>query len=130
MTAPLTILHVDDDPDELLIMRSAFEATGVPHDYREANNGFVALQMLEERPLPGLIILDINMPKMDGKETFATIKANISLNKIPVVILSNTTNESEKEFFVKQNVPYFNKTSSLNDLINTAMKVISIAKSI
>jgi CheY-like chemotaxis protein len=95
-----TILWADDDYDDLQMMRELLLKTKRNYDLVEVHNGKEALDYLrvaqKNGGLPSLIILDINMPVMDGKETLAVIKNSNEFNKIPVVVFSTSESELDK----------------------------------
>src|SRR6185295_5420922 len=92
-----TILWADDDADDLQMMREILLKNNKDYNIVEVNNGKEALNYLsrakENHALPCLIILDINMPVLDGKEALSLIKKNMDFQQIPVVVF--TTSESE-----------------------------------
>ena len=98
---PITILVVDDNPTDIMIMREAFATTKVQVKLHTACDGVAALEFLRRigsnanAPRPDLILLDLNMPRKNGHEVLAEIKATESLRSIPVVIL--TTSQSEDD---------------------------------
>jgi CheY-like chemotaxis protein len=99
-TIPITILICDDDEDDRLLTRQALEAAHVANTLRFVEDGVQLLDYLYQRgkysgeaglaPRPGLILLDLNMPNMDGREALAILKADPSLREIPVVMLSES----------------------------------------
>ena len=102
MKRSYTILYVDDDHDDLLIISEAFEKYTDHLTVVHARHGYEALQILksmsQKNKLPCLIILDINMPVMDGKETLSEIRRNENYKNIPVVIFSTSRHLYEKKF--------------------------------
>lgn len=92
--APITILLVDDDSDCRSLIKDAIDTSGVTTDVVEMPDGMAALAYLhgqaagDNRRKPGLIFLDIEMPRLDGIETLRRIKADPQLRDIPVVIMS------------------------------------------
>src|SRR6476620_2465513 len=101
MISKHTILYAEDDIDDVFMVKEAFEK----HDHIEvvhAFNGWEALQILNKMHsndvLPCLLILDINMPVMDGKEALAKVRNNQHLKSIPIVLLS-TSNSISAQFF-------------------------------
>jgi len=102
MNAPrktLVILMADDDADDRLLAQDAMHESRVLNELHFVENGVELLSYLRgddgysDRtlyPMPGLILLDLNMPKMDGREALAAIKADLSLRRIPVVILTTS----------------------------------------
>lgn len=97
-----TILYVDDDMDDLMIISDAFEKYTDYLRVIHACDGVDALNKLEDmtakNTCPCLIILDINMPVMDGKETLKVIKSTPEYNDIPVVIFSTSASDRDKKF--------------------------------
>ena len=92
---PITILLVEDDPGDVVLVREAFEHNKVRNELRVASDGVYALEALRDEsiPLPDLILLDLNLPRMDGRELLSEIRADPRLTHIPVVIL--TTSDAE-----------------------------------
>lgn len=100
----LIILMADDDADDRLLAQDAMQESRVLNELHFVENGVQLLSYLRgddefsDRalyPMPGLILLDLNMPKMDGREALAEIKADPRLRRIPVVIL--TTSKAEED---------------------------------
>ena len=96
------ILIAEDDPDDRFLLKTAFEESGYPNVLRFVENGVELLQHLkevtEQKPkddLPGFILLDLNMPKKDGREVLKEIKEHSIFKKIPVIIFTTTKNENE-----------------------------------
>jgi CheY-like chemotaxis protein len=98
---PIDILLVEDDPGDVLMTREAFEHHKVSNVLHVATDGVAALQFVRreppytDAPRPGLILLDLNLPKKDGREVLAELKAAPDLRTIPVVVL--TTSEAEED---------------------------------
>lgn len=98
---PFHVLLVEDDSGDELITREAFEENKVRNTLHVARDGEEALDFLFRRgrfadaPRPGLILLDLNLPKYDGREVLARIKSDPELMLIPVVIL--TTSDAEED---------------------------------
>ncbi|WP_063000862.1 response regulator [Nocardia mikamii] len=99
--APIIVLLVEDDPADELITREAFEHNGIDSDVRVVRDGREALDFLYRRdihhsaPRPDLILLDVNLPREQGKQVLGTIKADPGLAVIPVVALTTGTVEEE-----------------------------------
>ena len=102
---PITILLADDDADDRMLTIQALEEAHVSNDVRIVEDGEQLLDYLYQRgqygaedgtaPRPGLILLDLNMPKMDGREALRLIKADKSLRDIPIVILTTSRLEQD-----------------------------------
>ena len=100
----ITILMADDDPDDRQLTRKAFEENHLANDLRFVEDGEELMDYLYRRgkfaaegaaPVPGLILLDLNMPRKDGREALREIKADPRLKNIRVVIL--TTSKAEED---------------------------------
>ncbi len=101
---PITILYADDDEDDRLLVKEALEEAHLRNDLRTVADGEELMDYLLRRgayadparsPRPGIILLDLNMPRKDGREALTEIKAHESLRKIPVIIL--TTSKAEED---------------------------------
>jgi len=99
---PLVILLVEDDPADQKLIRTSLRNQKVANDLSIVNDGEEGMDFLHRRgsygggtPRPDLILLDLNMPGMGGKEFLRRVKADEQLKEIPVVIL--TTSDSEKD---------------------------------
>jgi len=108
---PITILMADDDSDDRLMMKEALEENRLANDLRFVEDGEELMDYLlrrgsfasiEKSPRPGLIFLDLNMPKKDGREALQEIKANPELKSIPVVVL--TTSKAEEDVYRTYNL--------------------------
>ncbi|MGO4290651.1 response regulator [Chitinophaga sp. RAB17] len=97
----MKILMVDDDADDRDIIRFSMESINAPDTICFAEDGEQALTILQENdalsPVPLLIILDLNMPRMNGTETLRSLKQDDRLKNIPVIIYSTSINPFEKE---------------------------------
>lgn len=100
----VTILMADDDADDREMTREAFEESRLVNDLRFVHDGVELLDYLyrrgeyadpESSPRPGLILLDLNMPKLDGREALAQIKADPKFANIRVVVM--TTSKAEED---------------------------------
>jgi CheY-like chemotaxis protein len=98
------ILLADDDPDDVLMTLKAFQRNGFAQKVYTVGDGEELLDYLHHRgkfappalsPRPALILLDLNMPKMDGGEALTQIKANPAFNDIPVVVMTTSTAEQD-----------------------------------
>lgn len=108
-----TILCVDDDEDDLFFIKEVIEAQGHSFDIVEARNGLEAMNYLENSitkdQLPCLIIMDMNMPRMDGKQTIKKIRENARLTRIPVVVFTTSSNLLERKYFESEGIRFITK---------------------
>ena len=101
---PIVILLADDDEEDRMLAADALEESRVVNDLRFVEDGEELLDYLyhrgrytENSPTPGLILLDLNMPRKDGREALREIKADPDLRRIPVVVL--TTSKAEEDIY-------------------------------
>ncbi len=101
---PIIILMADDDSDDRMLVKDAFDESRLNNDLHFVEDGEQLIDYLYRRgnfthlkgqPYPGLILLDLNMPKKDGREALAEIKSDPDLRRIPIVIL--TTSRAEED---------------------------------
>jgi two-component system, response regulator len=103
MLKTIDILMADDDSDDRMMAKEAFEENKLANNIVFVEDGEELLDYLNNRgkhegannPLPGLILLDLNMPKKDGREALRELKSDARLKRIPVVIL--TTSKAEED---------------------------------
>lgn len=107
----VTILMADDDPDDRLLVEDAFTEIRLDNPLDFVENGVELMDYLHRRgayshlagaPLPGLILLDLNMPRKDGREALNEIKQDEALRKIPIVIL--TTSKADEDLLASYNL--------------------------
>lgn len=94
---PAFILAVDDDPDDCEMIEMAMEETELPTTLQLLSDGEALLQHLSDpsNPIPDMILLDINMPRVSGLEALEKIKQHPKLKSIPVVMLTTSKNQSD-----------------------------------
>jgi CheY-like chemotaxis protein len=97
----IDVLLVEDDPGDALMTQEAFEHHKIRNTLHVVKDGVEALTFLRregeyaDAPRPGLILLDLNLPRKDGREVLAEVKADAELRHIPVVVL--TTSDAEED---------------------------------
>ena len=100
-TQPIEVLLVEDDPGDVLMTREAFEDYKIANRLNVVSNGEDAIAYLRRQgrfadaPTPDLVLLDLNLPRRDGREVLSDIKGDPNLRRIPVVIL--TTSDAEED---------------------------------
>jgi len=131
---PITILLVDDDEEDLEMTQEALRESRLGNNIRTARDGEELMDYLLRRgryadaadsPKPGLILLDLNMPRKDGREALAEIKANPDLRNIPVIVL--TTSKAEEDIFRTYDLgvnSFITKPVTFPGLVD-AMRVVS-----
>jgi two-component system, chemotaxis family, response regulator Rcp1 len=128
--APIEILLVEDNPGDVRLTREALKDGRVHHHLHVVADGVEALAFLRatgvhgDAPRPDLILLDLNIPKMDGRQVLAEIKVDPDLVRIPVVVL--TTSKAEEDIARSYDLHancYINKPVDLDQFM-TVVKAI------
>lgn len=127
------ILIAEDDADDRYLMKTALEETGITEDVEYVENGVEVLNYLEsikaenaDQHFPKFILLDLNMPKMDGREVLKKIKSNDLYRKIPVIVFSTTKNQMEvKRCYDLGANTYVVKPVSYDTLVETIRVICS-----
>ena len=97
----IEILLIEDSPADILLTREAFEESRILNTLHVAEDGVQAMDFLHRRgvyasvPRPDLILLDLNLPRKNGREVLAEIKADSELKKIPIVVLTTSSAEED-----------------------------------
>ncbi|MEM7025362.1 MAG: response regulator [Pseudomonadota bacterium] len=130
---PITILVADDDPDDRLMIEEAFEESRIANRIDFVVDGEELLQYLRREgpyarlasePYPGLVLLDLNMPRKDGREALRDMKADPALCRIPIVVL--TTSRAEEDIVRTYGLgvsSFITKPVTFQDLV-AALKII------
>ena len=129
---PVEILLVEDNPGDVRLTQEALKEGKVYYNLRVAMDGEEAMAILRRQgehaaaSLPDIILLDLNLPKKDGREVLAEIKTDERLRHIPVVVL--TTSEAEKDIVKAYDLHancYINKPVDLGQFINVVQSIES-----
>tara|TARA_R110002020_G_scaffold113688_2_gene261629 strand:- start:4373 stop:4771 length:399 start_codon:yes stop_codon:yes gene_type:complete len=91
----MNILFIEDDAIETMKMNRTMAKLQIKHDITEAKNGEDALAILKSKPLPDIILLDLNMPRMSGIEFLETLKGDPVLKYLPTVVLTTSENRTD-----------------------------------
>ena len=120
------ILFVDDDPDDLLLVREVLRELPGAFELKDARNGAQALHYLDNsrQHLPCLIVLDVNMPIMNGRETLRLIKADKDFENIPIVGFTTSSSDLDRVYFEKYDVEMFTKPPSFVMLRDTLLRLL------
>jgi CheY-like chemotaxis protein len=128
MNSKLIILLADDDPDDRLMAKEALEESRLLNPLATVEDGEELLEYLRrtgkythlaDETLPGLILLDLNMPRMDGREALKEIKSDPKLCHIPIIVL--TTSKAEEDIYRTYNLgvnSFITKPVSFNSLVD------------
>jgi CheY-like chemotaxis protein len=124
------ILYIDDDQDDLMIFGDSIGSLYPGITILKAQSGEEGLAILtrleqSSQPYPSLIVLDMNMPKMDGRQTLQKIKGKSAWMDIPVVIFTTSSNREDIEFCKKYDTECITKPMSYKNLDVTMRQLIS-----
>lgn len=126
---PRIVLCVDDDPDDQILVKETIKELNPSLEVTSALNGVEALQYLdgakERGVLPSLVILDINMPLMDGKQTLTLIKKDPALSEVPVVMFTTSSSPLDKLFCEKHGIKFVTKPIKQAELYETVKLLLS-----
>jgi CheY-like chemotaxis protein len=98
---PIEVLLVEDDPGDVLLIREAFEDNKVANRLHVVSDGVEALEFMRhegphaDAPRPDLVLLDLNLPRKDGREVLEEVKKDAALRTIPVVVLTTSSAEED-----------------------------------
>jgi CheY-like chemotaxis protein len=123
-------MMADDDPDDREFVREAFEKSGFEGEFRYVEDGGALVEYLEKAQdlgpkggcrIPDLILLDLNMPRVDGYEALKQIKSNDRLRRIPIVVLSTSDSEADIQQTYDEGVNSFiTKPTGFDELVDMA----------
>ncbi len=140
---PITILVADDDPDDRLMIKEALEGVRLANTIDFVEDGVELMDYLHVRgeyskrskkALPGLLLLDLNMPRKDGREALAEIRADAALKRLPVIVL--TTSEAEEDIlrtydlgassFITKPVTFASLVSTMETVADYWLQIVSL----
>jgi len=141
---PITILVCDDDEDDRLLTQQALEGAHISNTLRFVEDGEQCLDYLYQRgefagemglaPRPGLILLDLNMPKLDGREVLVAIKSDPALADIPIVVLSTSHHDEDMvrsyqlgvNIFISKPVTFTGLVAAMNMLGRYWLEIVEL----
>lgn len=123
------VLCVDDDPDDQMMVLDTILELDSTIRVASALNGVEAMSFLygarERGELPSLVIMDINMPLMDGKQALTLIKKDKDLSRIPVVLFTTSSSDLDKAFAARHDVELITKPIKYEELHNFIKRILS-----
>jgi CheY-like chemotaxis protein len=111
-----TILYVDDDSDDQELFEQAVKSIDPDISLVKAENGLKALDYLnsvKKSTLPCLVVLDLNMPLLDGRGTFEKIKEDPALHEVSIIIFTSSENPNDKAFFHNKGTAFISKPDNI-----------------
>ena len=125
----LNILLVEDDQDDVELMQDALRDNDIQFTMEVVRQGDKVIPHLKTcKNLPNVILLDLNLPKMHGREVLSRIKLSTDFRHIPVAILTTSSSQSEKEFCLSAGATHFlTKPSTVDGFNKTIEAIMKIA---
>jgi CheY-like chemotaxis protein len=126
---PISILLVEDDPDDVELMEEALKTAAVTYNMKVINQGDKVIPYLEVcNNFPSVIILDLNIPKLHGREVLNLVKTSTRFKTIPVAILTTASSQKEKDQCLHAGANKFlTKPSTVDGFNETIDAILSIA---
>ncbi|MBV6625648.1 MAG: response regulator [Rivularia sp. (in: Bacteria)] len=127
---PRIIFLVEDNKADVRLIQEAFKNSSLPHEMLTVRDGIEAMAFLNREgeyhsaPRPDLILLDLNLPRKDGREVLAEIKTNSKLKRIPVIVL--TTSHNEEDIFHSYDLHvncYITKSRNISQLFKIVKRI-------
>ena len=123
------ILYAEDDFDDFESIKEALDQLSDQHVLLQANNGQEAVSFIENATvLPSLIVLDLNMPVMDGKEVLLWLKERDGYKNIPVMIFTTSSREEDVKICQKHGCTFFRKPTLYRDLLHVAQTMLNLCE--
>lgn len=129
MKDDIFILLVEDDPDDVDLMQEALAANKVSYEIETINQGDKVIPYLKVcKKFPDVIILDLNIPKLHGREVLKQVKTSDDLASIPVAILTTSSSPAEREICLEVGADIFmTKPSSVDGFNEMIASILSVA---
>jgi CheY-like chemotaxis protein len=123
------ILYAEDDFDDFESIKEALQQISDQQLLLHARNGQEAVSQIEKATvLPSLVVLDLNMPVMDGKEVLQWLKAREEFKSIPVMIFTTSSREEDVKLCQKHGCTFFRKPTLYRDLLHVAQAMINLCE--
>jgi CheY-like chemotaxis protein len=129
MDRALSILLVEDDPDDIELMHDALKDNNILFSLETIKQGDAVLPYLEKvASYPDVIVLDLNLPKMHGREVLKSIKSNPGIAHIPVIILTTSSAKKEMDYCIQNGAStYLIKPVTIEGFNETVSAIVKIA---
>ncbi len=132
MKKPLDILLIEDDMDDIGLLKDALDENEVPYHMDVIMEGDKVYSYLESvETLPGIIVMDLNLPKTDGKEILLELKSSFHLTEIPIIILTTSSSKADIDYCNSMGIKKFiTKPATMQGWNTTIDSIINIAQNL
>lgn len=120
------ILYAEDDQDDFEILKDALAQQTDQFVLKQAQNGTEVLSYLKQNPPPGLVVLDLNMPIMDGKQTLKWLKEHPDYKNVPVMIFTTSSREDDLKLCKSHDCTFFRKPTLYRDLLHVVQIMLQM----
>jgi len=129
MKAPITILLIEDDADDIDLLEEALKSNDVSYALTSIKEGDKVVAFLgSEEPVPDIIVLDFNLPKLHGREILSLIKSSGRFANVPLVVLTTSASKEDIAFAKTMGANhYITKPTSINDFNRTVATIVETA---
>ena len=129
-TTKPTILYAEDDLDDFESVKEALEQLSDEYELIHALNGIEAVSYLEKNveKLPCLVVLDLNMPLMDGKQVLLWMKESTAFGKIPIMVFTTSSREEDAKLCQKHECTFFRKPTLYRDLLHVVQTMMQMCE--
>ena len=125
MPALIIILHVEDDSDDVELLQEAFDNNDLSVSIEVLKQGDVVLPWLESgKMLPNVIVMDLNLPKLHGREILGRIKSHPKFKSIPLVVLTTSSSQTDLDYCLKLGADEFITKPSTVEGFNRTVAII------
>ncbi|HLP49884.1 MAG TPA: response regulator [Chitinophagales bacterium] len=128
MPTQFYILHIEDDNDDVELLQDAFKDSGVSASFDVIREGDKVIPWLTAgNKLPDLIVMDLNLPKMHGRDLLRIIKSKVQLSHIPIVILSTSSSKEDIDYCLDNGAVQFITKPTTAEGFGEAVRIITEA---
>lgn len=130
MTGPVNILLIEDDSDDVELFTDALNRNQQEHSIQLLQDGMAAVNYFSETDLrPDVVVMDMNLPRLHGRDVIRHIRSKTSFDNVPVVVLTTSSASDDRNYVLSQGATAFIvKPSTLEGLLEMARQVITIAR--
>lgn len=129
MKSPIKILLIEDDPDDVELLQDSLDANNISYEMKVINDGALVLEYLHNSPnCPDVIVLDLNLPRVHGKEILKEIKITPPYKNVPLLILTTSSAKEDVDFSYQHGANKFlRKPTTVESFKSTIQTIVQLA---